>query len=448
MTIDRIRRVVLMLLFPALIVLSIVYLVSVSKETEEGLLASGTVEALDVVVSPEVAGRIEDVLVAEGDHVETGDLLVRLDDELLQAQRDRAEAAVHTAEATVSSAQIKVELLTLQAELTHRTERQTDQPIREDRWQASMPSAFDLPIWYFDRSEEIEAAEKEVDLALEALQDEQAHFDALLGESTMDDLLQAANRLADSRLRYTIADQVLDQARRARDDAELEQYAEDLFDAAEAELEAAQTDYEQLLSDKDAEDVLEAKARLAVAQERYDTARDYLAMLQTGDYALQVRVAERNLDQAQAALEQAEAGLAQAQAELDVIDLQLERLEVNAPIDGVVVTRNVEPGEVIQPGAVALTLAQLDDLTITVFVQEDRYGQIHLGQTVIVTVDSFPEETFTATVTRIADQAEFTPRNVETEEGRRVTVFAIELQLLDPTGRLKPGMPADVEFVE
>jgi HlyD family secretion protein len=204
----------------------------------------------------------------------------------------------------------------------------------------------------------------------------------------------------------------------------------------------------QLLSDQDAEDVLEAKARMAVAQERYDAARDHLATLQTGDYALQVRVAEENLDQAQAALTQAEAGLAQAQAELEVIDLQLDRMEMTAPIGGVIVTRNVEPGEVIQAGTVALTLARLDDLTITVFVQEDRYGQIHLGQTAIVTVDSFPEETFTATVTRIADQAEFTPRNVETEEGRRVTVFAIELQLLDPTGRLKPGMPADVEFVE
>ncbi len=448
MTIDRIRRIVLMILFPVLIVLSIVYLAGVSRETEEDLRASGTVEALEVVISPEVAGRIEDVLVAEGDHVEMGELLVRLDDELLQAQRDRAEAAIDTAEATVSSAEINVELLTLQVELTRRMERQTDLPNREDRWQASMPVEFDLPIWYFDKAEEIKAAEKEVDLALEALQDEQEHFDTLLGESTMDDLLQAANRLADARIRFTIADQVLERARRARDDAELEQYAEDLFEAAEAELEAAQTDYEQLLSEKDAEDVLEVKARLAVAQERYDAARDNLARLQTGDYALQVRVVERNLDQAQAVLAQAEAGLAQAQAELDVIDLQLAKMEVTAPIDGVVVTRNVESGEVIQPGAVALTLAQLDDLNITVFVQEDRYGQIHLSQTAIVTVDSFPEETFTATVTRIADQAEFTPRNVQTEEGRRVTVFAIELQLLDPTGRLKPGMPADVEFVE
>ncbi len=448
MTVERIRRAVLLLLIPLLIVISIVYLANVSQETEVGLRASGTVEALEVTISSEVAGRIDTVLVDEGDHVELGDLLFSLDDELLQAQRQRAAAAVQTAQATLNSAQINLNLLTLQADLTRRTQRQTDQTNREDRWQTTMPSEFELPIWYFDRSDEISAAQKEVDSAQAALQDEQSRFDTLLKDSAMEDLQQAADRLADARISFTIADEVLDRARRARDDADLEQYAEDRYDAAKAELEAAQSDYDQLLSEKDAEDVLEARARLAVAQERYDSTRDRLAVLQSGDYALQVQIAERNLDQAQAAVDQAKAGLSQAQAELDVIDLQLGKMEVSAPITGVVVTRNVEPGEVLQPGAVALTLAQLDDLTITVFVQEDRYGQIHLGQAAIVTVDSFPDETFNATVTRIADRAEFTPRNVQTEEGRRVTVFAIELELNDPTGRLKPGMPADVEFVE
>jgi hypothetical protein len=63
-----------------------------------------------------------------------------------------------------------------------------------------------------------------------------------------------------------------------------------------------------------------------------------------------------------------------------------------------------------------------------------------------VAVDSFPGESFAAEVVRIADQAEFTPRNVQTEEGRRTTVFAVELTVENPEGKLKPGMPADVEF--
>jgi multidrug resistance efflux pump len=108
----------------------------------------------------------------------------------------------------------------------------------------------------------------------------------------------------------------------------------------------------------------------------------------------------------------------------------------------------VEAGEVVAPGAPLLTLGRLDDLTITVYIPEDRYGNIRLGQTARVSVDSFPGQEFSATVARIANQAEFTPRNVQTQEGRRTTVFAVELIVDDPESRLKPGMPADVAFDE
>jgi len=101
---------------------------------------------------------------------------------------------------------------------------------------------------------------------------------------------------------------------------------------------------------------------------------------------------------------------------------------------------------VLVPGAPLLTLVRLDNLTITVDVPEDRYGEVKLGQAAEVTVDSFPGQTFEARVVRIADQAEFTPRNVQTEEGRSTTVFAVELSVANLEGRLKPGMPADVNF--
>jgi len=109
-------------------------------------------------------------------------------------------------------------------------------------------------------------------------------------------------------------------------------------------------------------------------------------------------------------------------------------------------TRNIEPGEIMQPGITAMTLGQLDTLTITVYLPEDRYGQVHLGDQAQVTADSFSDESFDAIVTRIADQAEYTPRNVQTEDDRRTTVYAVELSVVDPEGKLKPGMPADVVF--
>jgi HlyD family secretion protein len=93
-----------------------------------------------------------------------------------------------------------------------------------------------------------------------------------------------------------------------------------------------------------------------------------------------------------------------------------------------------------------ITISDLNALTLTVYVAEDRYGQIMLGQTCQVMVDSFPGRTFLGTVSHIADQAEFTPRNVQTTESRKNTVFAIKLTLEPSAGLLKPGMPADVDF--
>jgi HlyD family secretion protein len=98
------------------------------------------------------------------------------------------------------------------------------------------------------------------------------------------------------------------------------------------------------------------------------------------------------------------------------------------------------------PGGTLLEIADLSSLTLTVYVPETRYGALAAGDSATVVVDSFPGESFLATVTRIADQAEFTPRNTQTIEGRRLTVYAVELRLDNASGRLKPGMPADVTF--
>ncbi|MFN2237152.1 MAG: HlyD family secretion protein [Anaerolineales bacterium] len=159
-----------------------------------------------------------------------------------------------------------------------------------------------------------------------------------------------------------------------------------------------------------------------------------------------VEAAQVGLDAARSRLKAAKAIVEQNQVELDLIDLQIIKLTAYAPIDGVVLTRIVEPGEVVQPGAVVMTIGRLSPLRISVYIPEDRYGEIILGQIARVTVDSFLSQEFPATVVHIADQAEFTPRNVKTVEGRRNTVLAIELSIENADSKLKPGMPADVNF--
>jgi HlyD family secretion protein len=82
-----------------------------------------------------------------------------------------------------------------------------------------------------------------------------------------------------------------------------------------------------------------------------------------------------------------------------------------------------------------------------VYIPETEYGKIQLGDQVSLTVDSYPNETFTGTVAHISEQAEFTPRNVQTVDGRQATVYAIKLIVPNPDLKLKPGMPADVVFL-
>jgi multidrug resistance efflux pump len=198
-------------------------------------------------------------------------------------------------------------------------------------------------------------------------------------------------------------------------------------------------------------DLAVAKSQLADAERRYAAVKDgpdpdAVALAGARLASTKARLDQARADPSQEQLELAQSQIDTAGAALQVLETQLQKMVISAPIDGIVLERLVEPGEVALPSAPLLTLARLDDLTITVYVPEDRYGEIKLGQPALVVVDSFPGETFSAMVTHIADQAEFTPRNVQTVEGRSSTVFAIKLAIENPNGQLKPGMPADVTF--
>ena len=128
-----------------------------------------------------------------------------------------------------------------------------------------------------------------------------------------------------------------------------------------------------------------------------------------------------------------------------MLDVQLERLELGAPVGGIVMDRTLHVGELAVPGAPLLTIADLDEVTLTVYVPEADLGQVSLGQPVEVTVDAY-SDTFAGKVSYIASQAEFTPKNVQTQEERVHMVFAVKIRLENAEHRLKPGMPADAAF--
>lgn len=447
---------------------------AMSGNNSQGIQASGVVEVVEVIVAAELSGTVTEINVNESDQVHVGDPLFVLENDILQAQYNQAlaecgvadanmvtaRAALESAQAVVDSSKINLELVLLQYELAIKSARIQDMPTRMESWDKDVPAEFDFPVWYFNKNEEINAAESEINQALIDYDFEMSNLAGILENASYADIMAAEERLAQALTAFIVAQELRDRTIAQNGREAITDYIDSLFNATEAELESAQAEYDNLLSNVGAEDVLEARARVAVSAERYQIALFELYRLQTGDDALEIQVARLAVAQAEAMVTQAEAGYAQAesgvkqaekmidqaQASLDLLEIQIKKLTVKSPSDGVVLIKTIEVGELVQPGITVMTIGQLDTLTITVYVPEDKYGIIGLGDSVEVQVDSFGDKVFSASVTRIADQAEYTPRNVQTAEDRRTTVFAIELSVDDPDGVLKPGMPADVTF--
>jgi HlyD family secretion protein len=396
------------------------------------LTASGSIEATIVNISPELAGKVIGVDVEEGALVNADDPLLHLDPSLLAAQRAVAASQLDSANAALASAQTKFDQ-TLQAALS----AQDAQRAKDLR--ISAPDEFNQPLWFIDQSDQITSAQTEVDASKVALDEAVANLEKVISDLGNAQYLDAEKRLSEARAAFLIADKVKVQAENAVEAGAVQDAAYDYYNDVLDVLERAQDDFNALTNTEAEDDIKYARGQVVIAQQRYDAAYTRLLSLQTGTDSPVVISAKNALDQAHAAVKQ-------SQANLDLLDAQIAKLDIYAVMDGVILSRNVEPGEFVQPGAVALTMADLTNLTITVYVPEDRYGQISLGQTAEVRVDSFPGLTFTATVVHIADQAEFTPRNVQTVEGRSSTFYAIKLQVSDPDGKLKIGMPADVLF--
>ncbi len=410
------------------------------------LVASGTVEAEEIRLAPEIGGRVSEVLVTAGDPVRAGAPLLRLDDTLLQAQQVRLEAAVAAAGAAAQAADGQREIARLQLEIAGSAARGHDRLRQSIVWQLVADGDLDLPAWYWGDGERVAFAEAEVDAAAAAADEAHRRLRSLLAEPSNRSVFDAEQASARAQAAYLVADAVYRRAYAAREPRDLFEPAEQERQRAREELDRADQTLNDLLAEDRFASLRRARADLAAAAARLLEAQAQRDSLRTGVHSLEVQLAQAGFVQAEAVAAQAHAMEDQVRAELETLRVQLERTVLASPVDGVVLTRSADPGEVLAPAGTALTIGRLDDLTITVFLPEDRYGHVRLGEPVDIRVDSFPDEIFRGRVSRIADRAEFTPRNVQTEEGRRTTVFAIEVAIDDASGRLKPGMPADVTF--
>ncbi len=402
-----------------------------------GLVASGFIEAEEVAVAPELGGRVIELLADEGDEVETGQMLVRLDGTLLDAQSEVAQAALDVAQAQLAQA------------------RAGARPEQIRQAEAALAQA--------------EAAR---DGAYQAWQDLIAIRDNPQELDAQITLARAQVAAAEAGLARTTA---LKDAAEIADDA-FQEGMEALAEAKE-ELEKIPEPYRPTLPGMQLDVHLIPNAYwkswvgLNMAQAGMDGARAALSDLyairnnpqelngQVDAAETQYRAAEAAVQMAQAQLDALRAGateeeiaaveaqVEQAQAALDALMVYRDKLTIAAPAGGLVLERCIHEGELAAPGATLLTLGDLDDVTLTIYVPENKLGHVFIDQQVEVRVDSFPERIFTGTVVAIAHEAEFTPRNVQTQEERVNMVFAVDVSIPNPDHALKPGLPADATII-
>ena len=207
--------------------------------------------------------------------------------------------------------------------------------------------------------------------------------------------------------------------------------------SAEADRDRARLDFarQQELRGKDAiaDRELEAsQAQLKIAEARVAEAGERLKLVQEGPRAEDIAQGRARVEQARAAVVLAET--------------QLDNTRLLSPLTGVVLSHNIEPGEYVSPGTPIVTVAELARVWVRAYVNQTDLGRIRLGQKAAVRTDTFPDKIYEGTVGFIASEAEFTPKTVQTVKERVKLVFRVKVDLANPNGELKPGMPADVTF--
>ncbi|MFB3819812.1 MAG: HlyD family secretion protein [Candidatus Methylomirabilales bacterium] len=360
------------------------------RAPEDVLRASGRIEVTEVSVASKVTGRIAELPVQEGTDVAAGQRIARLEGEELQAQLRQARAALQSAEARVAQARI-----TLRTEPTRVSSqiRQAEETVRaaDERLRMLRTGSREQEI------EEGRANLRQAEARLELARVTHARFRELAGEGA-------------------VARQELDRA------------ASD-YQAAEAAVKAARERLALLVEGPRREDIRAAEAERDRALAALEAARANASSLDLRRQDVQV----------------AEATVREAEAAVRRLETQVAELEILSPLAGTVLTKVAEPGEVVASGRTVVILGDLDRPWIKIYVPEAALGKVQLGAAARIYVDSFPDRPFHGTVTWIADQAEFTPKNVQTQEERVNLVYAVKITIRDAERRLKAGMPADAE---
>jgi HlyD family secretion protein len=177
----------------------------------------------------------------------------------------------------------------------------------------------------------------------------------------------------------------------------------------------------------------QAKTAYDAAEARIREAKEIFLLVRQGPR-------KEKIDQGRATLEQTKEALALAETRMGYSTLV-------SPLSGIVLSENVEPGEYVSPGTPVITAGDLNRVYLRGYINETDLGRVKVGQKVRITTDTFPGKSYEGQISFIAPQAEFTPKNVQTQKERVKLVYRIKVDIPNPRMELKPGMPADAEIL-
>jgi HlyD family secretion protein len=352
---------------------------------------SGNIELTEVDISFKVPGKLVQRTVDEGDFVKKGQLIARIDRDQMDRQKARDMAGV-------SSAGF-----------------QLDQSRTSIAYQEA-------------------SLEADIELKRAELKAAQAHLDELVAGSRPQEIQEARASVSDAQAQ---------------------------FDQAKLDWDRAQTLFKNDDISKSQFD--QFRARFDSTQAMLKQAQERLALSVEGPRKEQIEYARAQVAQAQAALKLSEANrlevqrrkedLSERRAEMDraqqqvaITNTQINDTEVFSPVDGVVLVKAAEVGEVLAAGTTVVTIGDIQHPWLRAYIGEKDLGRVKIGSKAKVTSDSFPGKGYWGRVSFISSEAEFTPKQIQTQEERVKLVYRIKIEVDNPNNELKSNMPVEAEI--
>jgi HlyD family secretion protein len=361
------------------------------RRAPQSLRLYGNIELTQVDMAFKISGKIGALEIDEGDPVRAGMVLARLEARQLESQRSRDRAALEAAESLVPQLQTAIERQ--KASLAAETE------LRQAQLSQAEAALRDLLAGA--RTQEIQQARASVE--------------------------EAASQQGQARQDWERA-QVLHK----NDDistAQFDQYRA-RFDTASAALRQAQERLALIIEGPRKDQIQGARAQV-------DQARANIRLTEAS--RLELKRMEQELETRRAQADQ-------ARAQLAVTEAQLADAAASSPVNGVVLVKSAELGEVLAPGTTFATLGEMDRPWMRAYIGEQDLGRIRLGDKVKVTTDSYPGKIYWGKISFISSEAEFTPKQIQTPEERVKLVYRIKIEVENPAHELKLNMPAEAEI--